>query len=126
MDTARKRALLYKHIRSGMRSDRESAVNRILGREKLPTVGQVDYYEVLGKYLTSEDALYAFQRVVDDLSQGLLHGIFCVLDGATAVTDFYQPALIDRDTKQDLAPEDSTYHDEFFDYLLDQGDELGV
>ena len=107
-----KREAVFEAIRCIIESEGRLAANELSNREE-------GAYAVLRKYLTSEEAVQAFEYAVELACKWAFESWFTAIDGCGADMGFTL-ALIDADTKEDLAPKDEMYHDAFSYYVFER------
>lgn len=99
---------LYEHIKR----DAEHEIKVLLGQETLYT-GPMKYRSVLQRYLTSDEAVEAFRRVLEMFGQSVIYELMGILQGEGP--EEYAYGLTDTATGENLYPA-SGYRDEWVDY----------
>lgn len=117
MTIQEKRELLYRELQKNIKMWSRTAVDQVAGKAELFPSADEAAYGILRERLTSDEDLEALRSVISWVQEGLIHSILCMFDGVTYINDFFTPAIIDSKTREELAPEGTTYHDDFFDFL---------
>jgi len=117
-----KSELLFGELVSRIRSCSRIAADMVCGKDESKS-DEAASYRTLRKYLNTDEAMRAFERVVVDICQSLTHSILVMLDGGSALAEHFLIALIDRETKEELLPA-GTYHELFTCYLIEHADEI--
>jgi hypothetical protein len=72
----------------------------------------------LQKVMSTQEQKDAFERVLNDIIEGVLHSSLVMIDGGDALADKMKIDLVDFDTGESLKGK-TALHEEFFGYLLD-------
>ncbi len=115
-----KTKLLFKALRDQIEYWTDATVDMVRGTRDLEATDKPKDYVLLGKCLSTDEALKAFENVVMETNQGIVQSILSLIDGTVDVDADLRVSLIDRETGEDLAPPDSTYDDEFVVYMLEE------
>ena len=115
-----KTELLFEELRGHLEYWTSNVSDIIRGKAK-PTEHERADYEILAKHLNSEESLQAFEHVAYWAHLRAIGMVLLMLDGVTHLASHFNVALIDRETKEDLAPPGSTYDSDFMYYLHTHG-----
>lgn len=96
----------------------DSSVKRLNEQEDLLPSECEEEYEILKSLLKTEESRIAYEKIVNNSIEGVIHSILVMFDGGDELTDKFNIDIINSDTKKSLK-EDSALHEEFFGYLLD-------
>lgn len=79
-------------------------------------------YQILKQKLSSEAERDAYEKVTDNIIEGVIHSILVMIDGGDELADKLLLDLTERETNKSLS-EETALHEEFFSYLLEKEDE---
>ncbi len=115
-----KTRLLFKALREQVMYWTEATTDIVRSTRNLEATDKPEDYSLLRKYLSKDEALTAFENVVRETNQGIVQSILSLIDGTVDVDADLRVSLVDRMTRDTLAPSDSTYDDEFVGYMLEE------
>ena len=106
MDLSPRLEALFGYLYHSIRNEAEYEVKYVRGEETYPSLilGHSESRAVLAKYLTSDEAVDAFRRVMEIVGQSTIYSIMSILGFACEVDEGYRYALIDKETGEDLYP----------------------
>ena len=113
---AEKRIALYEEIVGTIKEARRWTVDQVSGKEGVVPGENAATYEILRKAVTSEEALGALEQVIKDSLELFIQSLMYVFDAGGNLP--FRIALVDWDTKENLAPRDEEYHNELAGYLM--------
>lgn len=75
-------------------------------------------YKLLKSKIVIDTEKNAYEKILNEIIEGVIHSILVMIDGGDALADNYLIDLIDEETKASLK-ENTALHEEFFGYLLE-------
>lgn len=112
--------LLFENLKNIKDYWAEHTVQR-LNNDELIWSQNRDEYKLLKESLKDQENKDAFQKVVNGAIEGAIHSILVMIDGGDALADSYLVDLIIEEDKRSFK-EEGALHEDFFEFLLDQGD----
>lgn len=75
-------------------------------------------YKLLQSKIVSNKEKDAYEKILNEIIEGVIHSILVMIDGGDALADDYLVDLIDEETRESVKG-NTALHEEFFGYLLD-------
>ncbi|SDZ69244.1 hypothetical protein SAMN05421736_1582 [Evansella caseinilytica] len=75
-------------------------------------------YQILKQKLSSQEEREAYEKITDNIVEGVIHSILVMIDGGDDLADKFTVDLIVDNTKESLK-NNGALHEGFYDYLLD-------
>lgn len=117
-----KQKLLFENLKNIKDIWTDSAVESLRPNADLFSTFFEEEYILLANKLSSERELMAFQKIQNEIIQGVIHSILVMMDGGDDLADKILIDLVDRGTKECLH-DDIALHEEFIGYLIDVEEE---
>lgn len=88
----------------------------------LTWTGCENEYQKIQLLLKSEEDKKAYEKVLNEVIQGVLHSVLVMIDGGDDLADQYTVDLVIKGNNQSLK-ENGALHEDFIDYLMDVEEE---
>lgn len=118
----KKQQLLLQNLKNIKDYWTKTAVDSLNPNSDLIWSENEDEYKILQTKLISQEELYAYCKVQNEIIQGVIHSILVMINGGDELADKYLIDLVDRETRESLQKE-TALHEEFIGYLLDTEEE---
>ena len=114
--------ILFKRLKDIKDGWVKGSVDGLKKNDSLIWSEKKDAYDILSNIINNEVTYNAYQDVLNEIIEGVLHSILVMLDGGDELTDKFNIDIINADTKKSLK-EDIALNEEFIGYLLDVEEE---
>ncbi|MCW6086061.1 MULTISPECIES: histidine kinase [Clostridium] len=95
-----------------------SSIKRLKDDKDLVLCECEEQYDILKRSLKTEESKDAYEKIMNNVIEGVIHSILVMFDGGDELTDNFNIDIINADTKKSLK-EYIALNEEFFGYLLD-------
>lgn len=75
-------------------------------------------YKKIQEVFKNQEEIDSYQKVINDVIEGVLHSVMVMLDGGDELADNIMIDIIDIENKNSILKEGS-YHEEFISYLTE-------
>lgn len=117
-----KQKFLFENLKNIKDYWTNTAVENLSPNADLFSSNYEEEYKLLANKIASDKELLAFQKIQNELIEGVIHSILVMVDGGDSLADKFLVDLVDRETNESLKG-GIALHEEFIGYLLDTEDE---
>lgn len=95
-----------------------NSIKKLRNKESRKLYECSEEYNILKTLLKSEEGRRAYEEILNNIIEGVIHSILVMIDGGDELTDKFNIDIINADTKQSIK-KDIALHEAFFAFLLD-------